>query len=160
MEIFNIRKISDIKNDPAMAFVFGAWRDSAVGIPLVRRDGGRNNDHEIYERRAIVQPKIHKVLDVPGLDIYVASINDPDLSTEYGGFIVAEGKKRKLHYLYVKKIYRVMGLGKSLITSVFGMNSTDIMCMSKGTSKEWARFSRGRKMIYVPCEAQSDTIES
>ena len=144
-----IRRV-DGKSDPAIGFIIGSWRDSVVDLPTRNKDGSKRNDPELMARRAEVTPVILGIIDDVCPEIRLAYLDDQQMTDEYVGFIVGEPEIRRLHWVYVKKPYRQIGVGKALLKAVFGEEFRALECSFTSRNTAWIDFARKNKMLHSP----------
>jgi GNAT superfamily N-acetyltransferase len=148
-EPFKIREITLFETDPAMSFVFGTWRDSAVGLRTRRIDGTPIENVELARRRALITPIVNNILQDEDtiIDIAEMAYDDGEVKDEYAGFIVYSYHMKVIYYIYVKKMFRGMGLGKALLEQAFDGDLCDIVTAFKSRSDEWTEIAGKHGMV-------------
>lgn len=101
-------------------FVAGVWQTS------FREDMHRSSQrHPAYQAikpalKALIRRQVNALLAKPGTVVLLAS--NPEDDQHFLGFIAYEAQSDLLivHYLYVKQIYRKMGVGRALLEAACG----------------------------------------
>lgn len=93
-----------------MAFVIDAWKRSYEASPAVR-----GADREHY--RAEMSRAIRRLCSRATVRVACAS-EDDDHVVGFAAFSQPEGARAELHYVYVKKDFRGMGIARKLLADV------------------------------------------
>jgi|WetSurMetagenome_2_1015567.scaffolds.fasta_scaffold18213_3 GNAT superfamily N-acetyltransferase len=128
------------EGDIAFPFVYAALRDSyrAARKDLASRD--------YYH---VVCPKLIELLKDVKTTVLVAEFVDPELADEFAGFIVYK-EPEDLYYVYTKKVYRGLGIGKGLMERAFGDAPTGVYCRLASKDKIFLAYAKAHGWSYEP----------
>lgn len=101
----------DVPTEDEYALIFDSWAASFKKSPWA---GCVTNDMWADVSRRTMQD----VIDRPGTVIECAVMDLPDGDRRVMGYVVAEPANKILHWLYVKRDYRGMGVGTALLDRV------------------------------------------
>lgn len=98
----------DAPNADEFAFIYDSWSNSFRNSPWA---GVVPNDMWPEVSRRSMQ----EIVDRPSTIVRVAAVELEDGSRRVAGYYVAEPERKILHWLYVKRDYRGMEIGRALL---------------------------------------------